>query len=285
MHRLVVLLALAGSLLPSRVALAHDATPGASPGAVSGDFVGNVDIGGRTLNLECFGAGGPTVVFEAGLGDNVFVWSRVQPEVAIFARACAYDRANVTTGFSDPTTDAVRTAADAAADLHTLLGAAGVPGPYVLVAHAFGGTVARVYASRYPAEVAGLVLVDVTPPELDPTVPLDDPEAYPRFVRGENPERMDLLTSGQQVAEATVPPVPVVALMQDPTIAPPGWQAMQEEQARQLNARLVVVEGAGHRIHELRPELVVDAVRQVIDAVRDAATPAPAPPPTGTPAA
>jgi len=222
-------------------------------------------------------------VFEAGLGEGAWVWSRVQPAVAAFARACAYDRADVPAGFSDPTSDTVRTAGDAAADLHALLRAAGVPGPYVLVAHAYGGTVARVYAGRYPGEVAGLVLVDATPPELDPTVPLEDPEAYARFVRGENPERFDLLASGREAEAAAAPPVPTVFLTQDPTVAPPGWRAMQEPQVRQLNARVVVAEGAGHRIHELRPELVVDAVRQVVGAARPPA--APATPTTGTPTA
>ena len=215
------------------------------------------------------------------------MWSRVQPEVATFARACAYDRADVPAGFSDPTSGAVRTAEDAAADLHALLDAAGVPGPYVLVAHAFGGTVARVYAGRYSGEVAGLVLVDATPPELDPTVPLEDQAAHPRFVRGENPERFDLLASGRQADAAAVPPVPAVFLTQDPAVAPPGWRAMQEPQVRQLNAEVVVAQGTGHRIHELRPELVVEAVRRVVDAARDAtngATPAAGTPTTGTPA-
>ena len=266
-----------------RPAPAQDASPAASPAAAGGDFFGNVDIGGRTLNLECFGAGGPTVVFEAGLGEGVWVWSRVQPAVAAFARACAYDRANVPSGFSDPAPGGPRTAEDAAADLNALLAAAGVPGPYVLVAHAFGGTVARVYAGRYPGEVAGLVLVDATPPDVDPAVPLDDPEAAARFVRGENPERIDLLASGREADEAAVPPVPAVVLSQDPAVAPPGWQAMQAEQARRLGAELEVAAGAGHRIHELQPELVVDAVRRVVEAAREQA--APATPTTGAPTA
>jgi hypothetical protein len=124
MRRLAVLASvLITPLLLGSVVHAQDASPDASPVAASGDFVGNVDIGGRTLNLECSGTGGPTVVFEASLGDGVWVWSRVQPQVAAFTRACAYDRADVPAGFSDPTSDTVRTAEDVAADLHALLAA------------------------------------------------------------------------------------------------------------------------------------------------------------------
>ena len=274
---LAVALVLAAPQLLGAVARAQDATPGASPAAspaAGGEFVGNVDIGGRTLNLECSGAGSPTVVLDAGLGEGVWVWSRVQPAVAAFARVCAYDRANVAAGFSDPAPGGPRTAADLAADLDALLVAAGVPGPVVLVGHGFGGSIALVFAGRFPAQVAGLVLVDAPPAAEDPLVPPQpDGTCCERgpFAQGENPERVDLLASEQQAAEAAVPPVPAVVVAQDPTGAPPGWMAYQENQAARLNAQLVVAEGAGHRIHELQPEAVVDAVRQVVEAVRDPA--------------
>jgi len=272
---LAVALALAAPQLLGAVARAQDATPAASPAAAGGEFVGNVDVGGRTLNLECSGAGGPTVILEAGLGEGVWVWSRVKPAVAAFTRVCAYDRANVAAGFSDPAPGAARTAEDLAADLRALLRAAGVPGPAVLVGHGFGGSVALVSAGRYPAEVAGLVLVDAPPAAADPAVPpKPDGTCCERgpFAQGANPERVDLLASERQAAESAVPPVPAVVLMQDPAAAPPGWAASQQAQARRLNARLVVAEGTGHRIHELHPAAVVDAVRQVVEAVRDPAS-------------
>ncbi|MGV9305497.1 alpha/beta fold hydrolase [Nonomuraea sp. NPDC003727] len=46
------------------------------------------------------------------------------------------------------------------ADLHALLEAARVPGPYVLVGWSAGGPIVRIYAGEYPHEVSGLVLVD-----------------------------------------------------------------------------------------------------------------------------
>lgn len=106
----------------------------------------SIDIGGRSLNLFCSGAGSPTVVFDSGSGQPGYSWILVQPEVAKLARACWYDRAGY--GWSDPATG-VRTSADIADDLHKLLRAAGIAPPYVLDGHSFGGFNVRVFSNRY----------------------------------------------------------------------------------------------------------------------------------------
>jgi len=113
--------------------------------------------GGRKLNLLCVGSGPPTLVLESGLGDQIRAWSLVMPELAAKTRTCAYDRAGL--GFSDAS-DRPGTSTNAADDLHALLQAADVQPPYVLVGHSLGGLYARLYASRFPQEVVGLVLVD-----------------------------------------------------------------------------------------------------------------------------
>jgi len=112
---------------------------------------------GRHLNLYCRGNRGPTVIFDAGTGEQSWDWRYVQPDVGRYARACVYDRAGY--GFSDP---AVRsgTAANAVEDLHALIHAAHLPMPVVLVGHSYGGLVSQLYAYRYPREVGGIVLVD-----------------------------------------------------------------------------------------------------------------------------
>lgn len=114
---------------------------------------------GRRLNLYCVGKGAPTVVFVSGLADEMTPWGLVQPMTARQTRACAYDRAGV--GFSDPARRE-GTAAEIAEDLRRLLKAADIPPPYVLVGHSYGGLAVRLYASRHPSEVAGVVLVDST---------------------------------------------------------------------------------------------------------------------------
>ena len=126
-----------------------------------------VDVGGYSLHLYCTGEGGrgaPTVVMDSGLGGSVLDWQLVQPEVAGFTRVCTYDRGGA--GWSEPGVQP-RTSPQIVEELHTLLGNAGVQEPYVLVGHSFGGTNVQLYASQYPNEVAGMVLVDSALEDLD----------------------------------------------------------------------------------------------------------------------
>jgi pimeloyl-ACP methyl ester carboxylesterase len=112
---------------------------------------------GRRLNLYCIGNGKVPVVFSSGLSDGSSIWALVQPTVGEHTRACAYDRAGM--GYSDP---AHRPSTPMAAvdDLHELLHRAGVTLPVVLVGHSLGGLYTKLYAAVYPADVAGVVLVD-----------------------------------------------------------------------------------------------------------------------------
>ncbi|MGH8182798.1 MAG: alpha/beta hydrolase [Rhodanobacteraceae bacterium] len=133
-----------------------------------------VDIGGRRVNIYCVGHGSPTVVFDAGLGDQIRAWAIVQPAVSKVTRACSYDRAGL--GFSDPS-GRPGTAANAVDDLRRLLVAASVKPPYVLVGHSLGGMYMQLFADLHRSEVAGMVLVDPVSDEqgrrynaLDPTM-------------------------------------------------------------------------------------------------------------------
>jgi pimeloyl-ACP methyl ester carboxylesterase len=122
--------------------------------------------GAAGLRLHLHGAGdaGPSVILDAGIGASSLSWSLVQAQAARFARVYAYDRAGF--GWSDPPRRAhgPRVASRLAEELRALLHAADVPGPYILVGHSFGGYVARLYAERWPVEVAGLVMVDSPSP-------------------------------------------------------------------------------------------------------------------------
>ncbi len=124
-----------------------------------------VDVGGFRLNLYCMGSGSPTVVFDSGWGDWAPAWSTVQPQIAKWTRACSYDRAG--TGFSDPG-PMPRTSVRIAKELRTALHRAGIAGPYILVGSAFGGDNVRTFADLYMDEVAGLVLDDADPDDLEP---------------------------------------------------------------------------------------------------------------------
>ena len=120
-----------------------------------------VDVGGHRLHVLDSGKGHPTVVFEAGLPGSVLSWHQVQQELARVVRVVSYDRAGL--GWSDPGPEP-RTAERIVEELHRLLDAAAVPGPYILVGHSFGGLTMRLFAVRYPDEVEGLVLVDPVGP-------------------------------------------------------------------------------------------------------------------------
>jgi pimeloyl-ACP methyl ester carboxylesterase len=230
----------------------------------------------------------------------------VLPAVAGFTRVCAYDRPG-TSGF-DPADPALRSRsdpvaqprapADVAADLHALLQAAAVPGPYVLAGHSLGGAYARLYAATYPDDVVGMVLVDATneylrtamPPEqwafavtysgVPPPSRADDPEAE----RADFNAVVDALE--QAVAARPLPELPLAVLTHgrddDPppdlvANAPPGhfealaagWRASQARLAALVpDARQVIASDSGHYIHLEQPALVIEAIRQVVEGVR-----------------
>jgi pimeloyl-ACP methyl ester carboxylesterase len=122
-----------------------------------------VDVGGRRLYLHCTGSGSPTVVLVSGLAETSIYWGGwIAPAVAQNTTVCAYDRAGQ--GWSDPPASPQDGVA-VATDLHTLLDHAQIPGPYVLVGHSTGGAYIRVFAARYPDQVAGMVLLDSQPNE------------------------------------------------------------------------------------------------------------------------
>lgn len=118
-----------------------------------------VEVDGHRMHLYCTGIGSPTVVLDAGLGGSFLDWSRVQPVVGDYTRVCSYDRSGY--GWSESGARP-RTSGVIADELHALLADAGLEGPFVLVGHSFGGFNVRMFASRYPDKVAGLVFVDAS---------------------------------------------------------------------------------------------------------------------------
>src|SRR5438309_12309 len=134
-----------------------------------------VDVGGHRLYVHCTGSGSPTVVLVSGLAETSVYWDGwIAPAVAQNTTVCSYDRAGQ--GWSDPPASPQDGAA-VATDLHTLLDRAQIPGPYVLVGHSTGGVYVRVFAARYPDQVAGMVLLDSQPNEAFTGLP-DFPSQY-----------------------------------------------------------------------------------------------------------
>ena len=306
------------AMLGSTSVTAQDATPTAAK-----KFARTFDIGGRSLFLNCQGEGSPTVILEhAGYYGGSGDYTRVLGRIAEITRVCTYDRAN-TLGGSDaaPTP---RTGADVVADLHALLAAAEVPGPYVMVGLSIGGLFARLYASTYPDEVVGMVLLETLPEDYEPRAQeMVGPELWAEYEAlwegNFDPERFyptgllsDELEAEVRSAQETSPlqPMPLaVVTLETPestcdeyrqgairnvgSCFPPDWpveedialwRSLQEELAALVpGGRVLLSTQNEHLLPEADPVLVVDAIRQVVEAVRDPGTwPAPA---AGTPAA
>jgi len=274
---------------------------GSSPRQSPGDVTGLVQIGGgRELFLRCRGRGTPTVVLISGFRGAYDDWthvvgpggepeaspSSVLPRVAGFTRVCGYDRPG-TVGFDGAMTPSTpveqpTTALQDAEDLHSLLSAAGVPAPYVLVAHSWGGLIAYLAVSGHPEEVAGLVLVDPGSEFLQTAL---TPEQWERFVRAAiqlgDPKTLEAVDYQRSVAEIhaapAVPQTPSVVLTADHPFdfgaggseTWPAWLAAQDRLAALLGARHITDTNSGHYIAGEQPRLVVDQVRRVVQAVRD----------------
>jgi pimeloyl-ACP methyl ester carboxylesterase len=159
----ITLLALAASgAIYQAVATAIDQRTYPPPGQL-------VDVGGYRLHINCIGptnTGNPTVILEGGLGATGSpAWGWIQPEVARTTRVCAYDRAGM--GWSTPRPSLhPADGQQVAHEIHTLLQTAGIPAPYVLVGWSFGGLYARTYAGQNPEQVAGMVLLDSSHPDM-----------------------------------------------------------------------------------------------------------------------
>jgi pimeloyl-ACP methyl ester carboxylesterase len=273
--RVVTALALGALLLAA--ACSDDpalSPPGPGGGAVpSGE--GRVDVGGYELAYTCVGAGSPTVILEAGLGaSGMSEFLEVMPEVqATGAQVCTYDRAGIGASEARPTGEGLPTALTHAEELHTLLAAADISPPYVLVPHSYGGLVARMFADRYPETVAGFVFEDVsTAWEIDLWPRWDDRP----WIDGE--QKVDIGATEQLVLDAApFGQRPAIVLSQSTYDGEgvPKWAAdnFAQHQAKlaALGADVIHVraEDTGHWIHLERPALVVAAIAEVVRAVRD----------------
>lgn len=312
----VLLSTVSGSSLP-RSAAAQAAAPAASPTAASGDFAGLVDVGGRDIYLECHGTGSPTVVLVTGYRASARYWSddllqpdaprrMVLPGVAESTRVCAYDRPGTYASIGEDDlvsrSDAIaqpRTAPEVVEELHTLLQAAEVPGPYVLAGHSLGGFFARLYASAYPDEVVGLVLVDAYSELLEDVMPPDRWQALVRLNQGLGTDEVipipgygdvetllwgaDNAVVREAVAASPLRPMPLAVLVHGRPFPLPAdaqgftadeleafMRAADEAKAALVpQARLSVASESGHDIHQDQPELVTEAIRQVVAGVRN----------------
>jgi pimeloyl-ACP methyl ester carboxylesterase len=243
-----------------------------------------IDVGGYRLHINCAGNpinGSPTVVMDAGGYDSSEAWSKVQPEIAKFARVCVYDRAGL--GKSERRPNPSYPSQEVVKDLHTLLVKANTPSPFVLVGHSFGGMNVRLYASQHSQEVVGMVLVDsVHEDEMDRWVAMLPLEIKQRMTDADKAQLASLaISEGQVRAAHWHSDIPLVVLTHGvvnpgdygvPSMVDKGEALrleMQEALARlSSRSKHVIAEKSGHYIQRDQPQLVIDSVRQVVEATR-----------------
>jgi pimeloyl-ACP methyl ester carboxylesterase len=224
-----------------------------------------------------------------GKGDLQKSESAVFPSVSRFTRVCAYDRPGVRLEGPDQSTPVTQPhpADQAAEDLHRMLIAAGEPGPYMLVPHSYGGVVATLFARTWPTEVEGLVMVDAVTPLIRGVV---SPEAVAKWDASnrasvpEAPEAVMLIDAFTKIdATRRLRDMPAIVLSADKPWQPPSssqnndpaagvtfadWRMSERLLATSLNARLIAMTKSGHNVYAYAPQLVIDAIREVVESVR-----------------
>lgn len=272
-------------------------TPKAEP-TLSGKY----DLGGFTLFIECIGEGSPTVVLDSGLGQTRLEWEDVLALMAVDTptRVCVYDHRGIGMSYSRLTEP--RSSQVMVDELRALLDAADIPSPYILAGHSAGGLNVWLFASQYPDEVAGVIMVDSSHPdqssrELDAMEPFMEGE-YADFARElasvpdpmGSPEHWDLDASFEEVrAAGPFGDIPLVVLTHDihntelqlalfrryirfdfpaelVEALEETWLPLQEELTElSTNSVHIIVENSTHMIPWERPDAVVDAILQVME--------------------
>jgi pimeloyl-ACP methyl ester carboxylesterase len=259
----------------------------------------SVEVGSRKLRYLCRGHGAVTVVFEQAQGDSIeeaycqrilIGWPHVFSMLAQRTRIFVYDRAGL--GWSEPVTG-LRTARELAVDLRDVLQTLEISPPFLLVGHSIGGFSARLYASLYPDEVAGLVLVDAAHPDQQALLSHLLPPPPPRREKLELhclranastplPGGIDFETSAAQVRALRSlgsTPVTVIRRGVKPIVADGlaseaaatiehTWSRLQAELlAISSGSMLITADSAGHDIPRYTSQLVIDAIANMLERI------------------
>ena len=249
-----------------------DEAASGDPSVVPADS-GRIDVGGYELAYQCEGdrSESPTVILEAGYDSGgTSTWFELQPKIAQLARVCTYDRAGVGTSDARPASMEPVKGTQIAAELDALMTGMEAAGPYLLVGHSYGGLLVRTYGANYQDEVAGMVLIDASSePEI---------EIYRRLHADawvDGGMRVDIDDVADDVRKVRLGAKPLIVLTAE--IIEDEWLSQVPDEAAAAQARLatlstnvvhVLARDTGHFIQDERPSLVLEAIRQVVEAAR-----------------
>lgn len=216
--------------------------------------------------------GKPTVIMDAGYGDYSKAWNSVLVEISMLSSVLIYDRAGL--GKSESSSNP-RTSREMVKELKELLGEAKIKPPYLLAGHSFGGVNMRMFAAEYPNEVCGLVLIDSTPEDYRerflPAMSQDFQQAYNKqFVyEGNYDEFMESLKQLKDTRQKLNVPLIVLSAGKKAHYSMESqklWNEMQREILKiSSDGELVIAENSAHYIQNDEPELVVWAIKKLIE--------------------
>lgn len=229
-----------------------------------------VDVGGHKLQIVRMGQGSPTVVFESGLGGKeIERWSGIQSRIGEITSTVCYARAGRLE--SEPS-ERPRTPESVTEELHTLLENAGYEPPYILVGASFGALYVRVFAMRYPKEVAGLVLIDGVHERSQAASIMAKMEEDEDIASLERTGMKEFFVSGDLSVFGKLPDVPMVVMTSTRSKSEDYrkvWRDLHSEVFQATsNGMHIVTDRAGHNIYIDDPDLVVMAIGWVIDMTR-----------------
>ncbi|XXM72494.1 alpha/beta fold hydrolase [Lysinibacillus sphaericus] len=213
----------------------------------------------------------PTVVMDAGYGDHSKAWKDIAPVIAEQTDVVLYDRAGLGKSEESP---APRTSDHMVKELKELLAELNIQPPYLLVGHSFGGMNMRLFATKYPEEVSGLILVDSTPEDYRekflPTMPADFQRAYKeQFVyEGDYHEFMYSLKLVKEARRQLDNPLIVISAGKKAHYSAESqqlWNTMQKELLTlSTHNRYILAENSAHYIQYDEPMVVVEAIKSLI---------------------
>ncbi|MDM5248130.1 alpha/beta hydrolase [Lysinibacillus sp. G4S2] len=234
-------------------------------------------IGGIELYYELIGEHheGPPLVFDSGYGVTLENWNSIKDEVSKFSRMFIYDRAGIGKSEMD---DRPRHSRQSVENLRILLKKADVKPPYVLVGHSLGGLNIRLFASTYPEEVAGVVLLDSSHEDQNKILPSlfakEVQEAYYNqfTLEGSLHEVEESLEQVRNKSFGNIPLIVVTGGLQPfhTKESMAMWLKFQEELANlSTNKQHIIVEDAGHAIHFDKPDVVISILRDILSRVKN----------------
>ncbi|GAF65828.1 putative hydrolase [Bacillus sp. TS-2] len=214
----------------------------------------------------------PTVVMEAGYGDDSSTWDLILEEISKISKVVVYDRAGLG---GSKLLSSLRTSEEMVKELYSLLKHLELDPPYLLVGHSFGGMNMRLFATKYESLVSGLVLIDSTPEEYIerflPIMPESFQSAYyKQFTHEGNTE--DFIESLKQVKLSKRRlRIPMIVLSAGKKKhyskeAQQLWHKLQKETLNlSNNGQYQMIQDSGHYIHHDRPEIIIQALKKLID--------------------